>query len=168
MTIPTNSNQDELQALEQIFRELQNHPPVILNLSASDAWVFIGMIQLAFRHPGNTGKLAESVKKQIMLMCESMQLSPVAKEWLRRGWEPEYDKPVDNFGEFIQVKTDDFIFQSIALSIAGTVAAVASNTDRDEMFSQIAMQAKESLSGMTNEQRINGLKEYYESLKDGK
>ncbi|MGB6298822.1 MAG: hypothetical protein WBF90_21935 [Rivularia sp. (in: cyanobacteria)] len=169
MNLPINSDDDkEIQILEQIFRELQNHPPVILQLSAQDAWVFIGMFQLAFRHPSNTGRIAESVKNQIMLMCDSMQLSPVAKEWLNRGWNPDFDKQVQKFGEFIQVKANDFILQSVALDIAVSVAALASSSDKDEMFSQVTIQAKNALSNMTEEQRTDGLKEYYKALRSEK
>lgn len=167
MNLPTNSDDEkELQALEQIFRELKNHPPVILNLNAQDAWVFIGMIQLAFRHPSNSGKIAESLKNQIMIMTEAMQLSPVAKEWLNRGWNPDFDRQVERFGEFIQVKANDFILQSIALDIALSVAAIASSSDKDELLSQVTIHAKDALSNMTEKQRTNGLKEYYEGIKN--
>jgi hypothetical protein len=40
------------------FRALDRHPPVTLALSAMEAWCLLSQLQLALRHPANTGPTA--------------------------------------------------------------------------------------------------------------
>lgn len=70
------------------------------------------------------------------------------------------------FKEYIQVRANDFILQSVALDIAVSIAALASSSDKDEMFSQIIIQAKDALCNLSEERRTKGLKDYYESIKN--
>lgn len=157
----------ELQQLEKMFRELQGHPPVYLSLNAYDAWTFIGLIQLALRHPASAGKTADSVKTAMLKMQDSMQLSDEMKEWLNRGWNPEYDKPIQQLNEYVHVRTDDFLFQNIVLSIAIHTAALAANCSPEEMQRGIEINAKESLDSLSVERKIKGINDYYKESRSG-
>lgn len=167
MTSQTDSErEDELKVLRQLYQELKNHPPVALHLSARDAWVFIGMIQLAFRHPANSGKTAESVKSAVVSMQNSMLLSADAKEWLNRGWNPEYDRQTDKLNEFVTVKTEDFLGLSLAFGMACNVAAFVSGSTYEEIEKTARMRALEKFEEFSDETKVQAMQEYYNSVKN--
>lgn len=167
MTSQTNSErEDELKVLRQLYQELKNHPPVVLHLSAHDAWVFIGMIQLAFRHPANSGKTAESVKSAVVRMQNSMLLSEDAKEWLNRGWNPEYDRQADELNEFVTVKAEDFLGLSLAFEMACNVAALVSGSSYEEIEKTARMRALERFEKFSDEAKVQAMQEYYNSVKN--
>lgn len=167
MTTQTNSErEDELKLLTQLYKELKNHPPVILHLSAHDAWVFIGMIQLAFRHPASSGKTAESVKSAVVSMQNSMLLSEDAKEWINRGWDSEYDWETVKSNEFVPVKTEDFMGLSLAFEMACNIAAVVCGSSYEEIEKTARMRALERLEGFSDEAKNQAMQEYYNSVKN--
>lgn len=156
----------ELQQLEKMFRELQNHPDVHLILNAHDAWTFIALIQLALRHPGYVGRPAENVKKAMLRMQDSMQLTDEMKDWLMRGWDEQHDKPIQKLNKYISVRPDDFMLQNIAMSLAMQIAAISSNVTPEEMERQIMFSARQSLETLTDEKKVEGINDYYRSVKE--
>lgn len=78
---------------EADFRGLKNHPGVILELKAIEAWCLASQIQLATRHPDNLGesrRLAEAIARQILTgLATTLALKIVAE----RGWNPDFDEP---------------------------------------------------------------------------
>lgn len=167
MTSQTDfEREDALKVMRQLYQELKNHPPVILHLSAHDAWVFIGMIQLAFRHPANSGKTAESVKSAVISMQNSMLLSEDAKEWLNRGWNPKFDQRTDKFNEFVTVKAEDFLGLSLAFEMACNVAALVSGSTYGEIEKTARMRALERFEGFSDEAKVQAMQEYYDSVKN--
>lgn len=167
MTLPMGSN-NELQELEQMFRELQNHPPVMLQLNAIDAWTFISLIQIALRHPGSVGETADAVKEAMLKMQNSMLLTERMKEYLNRGWEPEYDRQIEEYKEFITVKAEDFILLSDAFGLACSVAAITTNSTYEEIEKTAKIRAVERFDNYSDAEKANAIREYYESLRNEK
>jgi hypothetical protein len=60
-------------------------------LTRMEAWALVSMVQLACRHPENTGptrQIAESVARRLQ---EKLSLTPALTEVLCRGWDPKFD-----------------------------------------------------------------------------
>ncbi len=74
------------------FAALQDHPGVILQLGAWEAWALLGQLQLACRHPRNNGptrQIAERFARQIQA---AVATTPALKVIAERGWNPAYDE----------------------------------------------------------------------------
>lgn len=64
---------------------------VTLNMAALVAWTVASHIQLACRHPKNTGpsrKIAEKVAREIF---DQIAVTPALREVADMGWSPTYD-----------------------------------------------------------------------------
>lgn len=60
--------------------------------SSSKLWILVGQLQLALRHPNNTGPTAEWARHFIELIAEDIAPEGSARaELLKRGW-PENQK----------------------------------------------------------------------------
>jgi hypothetical protein len=80
-------NEQELfEQFEREFRALENHPGVTLQLSAVEAWCLLCQIQLACRHPGNTGpsrRIAEAAARVLQALVAT---GPALHSIAERGW----------------------------------------------------------------------------------
>lgn len=75
------------------FDELvQERDRVILILSPLEAWAVLATIQLALRHPTNTGPTSEIARKVGRLIEEKVATRPVMQIVAERGWNPAYDE----------------------------------------------------------------------------
>jgi hypothetical protein len=66
--------------------------PIILQLTPQEAWAVLCNIQLAARHPRNTGItriLGQAVAHRIQ---SAVATTPALKEIAERGWHPQFDK----------------------------------------------------------------------------
>jgi hypothetical protein len=67
---------------------------ITIETTALSAWVFVSQVQLALRHPKNTGpstKIARALAEKII-----EQVAPpgtALREVAERGWNPNYDEP---------------------------------------------------------------------------
>jgi hypothetical protein len=83
---------DEQELYERFsaeFLALQDHPGVVLEMTAIQAWAVLSSIQLACRHPeftGPTRQMAEEIARQIQ---EGLAKTPALAEVAARGWELE-------------------------------------------------------------------------------
>ena len=72
------------QLLERLLRELEGHPGVNLHLEGPQAFMLVAELQLALRHPGNTGTAAEVARSVIRVIGDT--LGPEARVLIERGW----------------------------------------------------------------------------------
>jgi hypothetical protein len=88
------TNDELLEHYAEDFRALAKTPPITLTIPAIDAFCILGQIQLACRHPFNTGPsrtIAERFGHQLQhLVATTDALAEVA----RRGWDPAFDEEV--------------------------------------------------------------------------
>lgn len=86
---------DRLQRefLEASHRFQVNQPEVVLTLDPSTILCLIASVQLALRHPGNTGESARRMRGLIdTLIGRIGEIEPRLAELLRMGDDPKNDK----------------------------------------------------------------------------
>lgn len=87
---------EEERAMLALVASLQQEPPVHLELSALDVYFLITQLQLAQRHPANTGPVSRRMHQLAKQMEE--RLAPVGSPLhniMEMGWNPEHDVPKD-------------------------------------------------------------------------
>lgn len=83
---------DEMMAA--IARIQAKHPCMVLSLEWPTVLVLVGQLQLALRHPANTGDAAETTRgflDQLFSIIEASD-APLAR-LMRMGDDPKHDKP---------------------------------------------------------------------------
>lgn len=73
------------------FTQLSNTPSIDIKISPLAGWCLIAQIQLASRHPQNTGLTAAEAKRIADTITESLPLSDAGRRFLCRGWNPDLD-----------------------------------------------------------------------------
>lgn len=89
----------------------------IIDMASTPArlYILIAQIQLALRHPANTGSSAEIAREIALNMTEAVcHYVPEARESIEQGWDSAYDVHRDYFdaefrlGAIVQVLEDTF------------------------------------------------------------
>lgn len=84
---------------EDFWSKLANCTEVIEMASTpARLYILIAQVQLALRHPDNTGASAEIAREIVLNMTEAVcQHIPEARETIEQGWNPAYDVDRDYF-----------------------------------------------------------------------
>lgn len=86
-----NLPDEQLLALaEEDMRRLQ-HDHTMLNLTLPEAMILLAQVQLALRHPGNTGSSAAVATRLARRLERIVSLTPAIGEIARRGWDQNHD-----------------------------------------------------------------------------
>lgn len=85
--------EDKLKILfAKEFADLARDPqPVVLEMRKLEAWMLFSEIQLALRHPKNTGPSRDYVVKIAKEIERQIAVTPALKEVAAKGWDPQYD-----------------------------------------------------------------------------
>jgi len=83
------NEQEYLEISAPIMRDKR---PLSVNIQIRDAWILVGGLQLATRHP----ELTEPMKSMLGVIARHFQgaitrLYPEAQPLLEMGWDSEYD-----------------------------------------------------------------------------
>ena len=86
------NDSDLLRRFTEEFTRLNDNPEVLsLGMTRMEMWCIFCQLQLAFRHPENTGltrQLAEKTARRLQaIAAPSGALAEVAE----MGWDPQYD-----------------------------------------------------------------------------
>lgn len=74
-----------------------NNKPITINTDCINAMVIIAQLQLAIRHPENTGPSRYITEKFARKLQEAVvSVNPEFSLVLDRGWQPEYDFTKEN------------------------------------------------------------------------
>lgn len=69
------------------FRNLMQDPQsVVLQLSKLQAWVLFCHLQLALRHPENSGPCAELAREIALMLEKALATSPALQQIAAMGW----------------------------------------------------------------------------------
>lgn len=72
------------------FREemllIDENPPLTLTLKRSEAFLLLSQLQLALRHPENTGFAADWIRRLGETLEGAVSVSPAIADVARRGW----------------------------------------------------------------------------------
>ena len=95
-------NQEQQQLIEDL-KNLSNEPSINIYISPLVAWFLITQIQVAARHPANTGTVAKHSRDIAEQLQSRLELSPVMEAAIYRGWLSEYDAiPSKTLDEYAQ------------------------------------------------------------------
>lgn len=73
------------------FARLEDHPGVDMHLSAYQAWCVLGQLQLAHRHPENTGPSAQIAAGIARELESAVATTPALARVAQQGWEANGD-----------------------------------------------------------------------------
>ena len=74
------------------LRDLEaQHPTVVLELPLVDAWMLIGELQLALRHPENTGPSRDVAARVKELLVRTIATTPSLARVAAMGDDPRFD-----------------------------------------------------------------------------
>lgn len=76
----------ELQALDRSGLD------IVLTLTPVQAWILLGQLQLALRHPGNVGQSAALAREIADRVQKGVAPSGALKEVAEQGWNEEHDE----------------------------------------------------------------------------
>ena len=100
-----NPTPQDLKAISEIQKL-----PVNISTDGLTAFMLIAQLQLALRHPGNTGETADRVKKIVIDLQNQLQTrSPDLKPILDQGWHPEFD--VSTGEKIVDVHNVDTLYE---------------------------------------------------------
>lgn len=89
-------NQDELLArFGDDFKQLSNEPIIRLSISPLMAWQIISQLQLALRHPENTGVSSKTTRSFVDTIVSQIPMTDSLKELFEMGWNPEHDQLIE-------------------------------------------------------------------------
>lgn len=90
-TLPFNEDEQR-----QALRELITRPPIPVEIDPPVAMILIGQLQLAIRHPQNTGTSAAYAREFIeALRSRICEPGSVLDALITAGFDPDYDVPAD-------------------------------------------------------------------------
>lgn len=80
--------------LDEAVELLKNLPPLLVQLTAVQAWAILSHIQLACRHPGNVGE-ARRIAEQIAHLFQQTIAPPgtALARLAETGWHDAFDIP---------------------------------------------------------------------------
>jgi hypothetical protein len=91
MTDPANQEEAALAALQEALDRWQSQPPTTLKIGLLDAWVVLGCIQLAVRHPATGPSVVEHATRAGRAIqdaiCNTAELRAIAETgWHESDW----------------------------------------------------------------------------------
>lgn len=94
---------------EQIIQKIAAcSEPIELVTTPARLFILIAQLQLALRHPDNTGSSAEIARDLATNLTEILCIFvPEAREMIEQGWEPAYDVTRDYFDAEFVTETEE-------------------------------------------------------------
>lgn len=78
------------------FENLARRPSFLLEISPSQAWILLGHLQLALRHPANIGPSAMIARAFANQLQDYIATTPALAAVAAAGWDPDYDQLPNN------------------------------------------------------------------------
>ena len=103
-TLTPAEHSKRLDRFLEMFRDdldtlVNEHPGILLELSGSQAWALLCQVQLACRHPGNTGWSRDTAELLARKLEIALAITPGLKRMAALGWDARYDAPLDETDE---------------------------------------------------------------------
>lgn len=90
----------QMPDFERIGKLMEKAQPLEMAILPFRAFVLVGQIQLALRHPENRGPSAEIARDMaVRLQALLGQIDPAIAEALEHGWHPEFDVSAEEFDQ---------------------------------------------------------------------
>jgi hypothetical protein len=82
-----------LPPFDDVLEALQIRPPITWQLSALQGWIVLTQLQLALRHPHNTGASAQLVRELAQALQDAVAPDGALAALAAAGWDPAQDVP---------------------------------------------------------------------------
>ncbi|MCA1991874.1 MAG: hypothetical protein LDL41_07490 [Coleofasciculus sp. S288] len=152
------SQQQDVKELAQAFQRLAQHPPIPLTLSPEAGFLLLAQLQLAMRHPANTGPGSETIRTfAIELQQRLVELEPDLQAVLEKGWHPEFDvkQPTDsprlNYQRLPLDIQQEVVANAIALRMACQSLSTASGVPLEAWITEFSEEANKLVDQMSAE-----------------
>jgi hypothetical protein len=80
-----------LERFEVEMAQLIEMPPVAFDMSPAGWYFLLGQLQLALRHPENTGPTSEKTRAFCMRLIHELPLGYGTREIAHMGFDPQHD-----------------------------------------------------------------------------
>lgn len=77
------------------FDLLAGLPPLQITITAVEAFIIMSQLQLASRHPANTGPSANIAHRFARTLQQAVCLTPNLQAVAEAGWNPAFDVPTE-------------------------------------------------------------------------
>ena len=120
---PTDNDKEEILAALKAFK---NAEPISIRCDAIAAFMLLTQLQLASRHPGNTGEAADTTKQFALGLQERLiELYPPIADFMEKGWYEIFDvnpqgepAPKAKFAHLDRDRQEHIVANHLALGIA--------------------------------------------------
>lgn len=85
----------DFEAFKQEFAKLPEKPKVTIRLFQIHAWVLLSQLQLALRHPKNTGKSSKIARDIAHQLQSLIATTPALAAIAEAGYHPELDHTIE-------------------------------------------------------------------------
>lgn len=82
---------DDLDMHAAALRDWACAPPINMEIGRSLGFILLGQLQLALRHPANTGPTAEAAEQFARHLQSVLGMPPQLAAIAEQGWDPGYD-----------------------------------------------------------------------------
>jgi hypothetical protein len=86
------SDRPDLEAAADELRRTDALPPLVLTMTRAEALQLVAQLQLALRHPKNTGRSAQWTREFARRFEKSFEGFPAVQKLIAAGWNPESDR----------------------------------------------------------------------------
>lgn len=125
------SAETEIKEIAHAFEQLSELPPILIQINPDTGFFLLAQLQLALRHPGNTGNGAQTIRQFAIGLQERLtELCPEVGDVLEKGWHPEFDQKVSTGGF-------DRNNESISLNITSTKPALTRQARYQDLMPEI-------------------------------
>jgi len=90
VTLPT------IALLNSDLELLTGLPPIQVVITAPEAFAILAQLQLASRHPANTGATATIARRFARALQQAIAITPTLRTLAEAGWNPACDVPTDH------------------------------------------------------------------------
>ena len=85
---------DLLGRFREEFNKLNANAELLsFGMTRMEMWCVLSQLQLAFRHPANTGPVRQLAEKTARRLQAIVAPSGALAEVAEMGWDPQYDEP---------------------------------------------------------------------------
>lgn len=171
-----STKQADLEAIRKAFEQFAQAEPITLQLGADAGFFLLCQLQLALRHPANTGPTAQIIKDFALELQQRLVVQcPEAEEVIEKGWHPAFDQSTQSEQPRQRVTyqhlsldvQEEVLANSYALGIACQALSKMSGYPTQSWISTISEQANQAVNIMPElavVQAIRDLDEHREKV----
>lgn len=146
-----------IEAIRKAFEQFAKAEPITLKLGADAGFFLLCQLQLALRHPANTGPTAQIIKNFALELQQRLVMQcPEAEEVIEKGWHPAFDQSTEpeqprqrvTYQHLSLDVQEEVLANSYALGIACQALSRMTGYPQAAWISEISQQANQMVDAM--------------------